>query len=167
MWWCFLLVPRTLFPGRSCQDEQPCKHVAACRPETGGCDCNKISCPATRQLRPSVSEEMGARRTFWQAPNHPERGPTSCASVCGMGAAVGVIVHCDNEAAVNSGYSQDQQIMHLLRCLFFIKAHFQLELRVVHIPGADNVVADAISLYAFSHRSLHHPLQSLRLCWKC
>ena len=59
-----------------------------------------------------------------------------------------VTVHCDNEAAVtvlNSGYSQDPQIMHMLRCLFFIKAHFQIELRVAHIRGAVNVVADAIS----------------------
>lgn len=59
-----------------------------------------------------------------------------------------VTAHCDNEAAVavlNSGYSRDPQIMHLLRCLFFIKAYFQIALRVVHIPGVDNVIADAIS----------------------
>ena len=59
-----------------------------------------------------------------------------------------VHVYCDNEAAVavlNSGYSQDLQIMHLLRCLFFIKAHFQMEVKVSHIPGAENTQADAIS----------------------
>ena len=36
-----------------------------------------------------------------------------------------VQAYCDNEAAVsvlNSSYSQDPQIMHLLHCLFFIKA---------------------------------------------
>ena len=40
-----------------------------------------------------------------------------------------VRAYCDNEVAVavlNLGYSQDQQIMHLLQCLFFIKAHFQI-----------------------------------------
>ena len=38
-----------------------------------------------------------------------------------------VTVHCDNQgtvAAVNSGYSHTPQIMHMLRCLFFIWAHF-------------------------------------------
>ena len=59
-----------------------------------------------------------------------------------------VLLHCDNEAAVavlNAGYSHDSLIMHLLRTLFFIKAHFDLDLRVTHIPGKDNGVADAIS----------------------
>ena len=56
-----------------------------------------------------------------------------------------VVVHCDNEAAVtvlNSGYARD---MHLLRALFFIKAIYQIELKATHIPGKDNVIADAIS----------------------
>ena len=54
----------------------------------------------------------------------------------------------DNEAAVvvlNAGYSHDPLITHLLRSLFLVKAYFDLDLRVVHIPGKDNVVADAIS----------------------
>ncbi len=41
-----------------------------------------------------------------------------------------VLVHCDNQAmvsVVNSGYSKVPQIMHLLRCLFFIRAHFQMD----------------------------------------
>ena len=59
-----------------------------------------------------------------------------------------VTVHCDNlgtVALVNSGYSRVPQIMHLLRCLFFVRARFQIELWAVHIPGMDNIVADAIS----------------------
>ena len=44
--------------------------------------------------------------------------------------------------------------MHLLRCLFFIRAYFELELWAVHIPGKENTLADAISrndlLYFFS-----------------
>ena len=59
-----------------------------------------------------------------------------------------VQAYCDNEAAVvvlNTGYSRDPQIMHLLRCLFFIKAHFQMEIKVSHIPGIKNTQADAIS----------------------
>ena len=46
---------------------------------------------------------------------------------------------------LNTGYSRDPQIMHLLHCLFFIKAHFQMEIKVSHIPGIENTQADAIS----------------------
>ena len=59
-----------------------------------------------------------------------------------------VVVHCDNMGAVsvvNTGYSKVPQIMHLLRCLFFICAFFYLSVREVHVPGAQNGWADAIS----------------------
>ena len=59
-----------------------------------------------------------------------------------------VIVHCDNLGTVtlvNSGYSRVSQIMQLLRCLFFIKAYFHIDLVAVHIPGVENSLADAIS----------------------
>ena len=57
-------------------------------------------------------------------------------------------LYCDNEATVavlNAGYSHDPLIMHLLRSLFFVKAYFDLDLRVFHIPSKENVIADAIS----------------------
>ena len=56
--------------------------------------------------------------------------------------------HCDNlgvVALVNSGCSKIPQLMHLLRCLFFIRAHFQLAVSAVHVPGIENTLADAIS----------------------
>ena len=59
-----------------------------------------------------------------------------------------ITVHCDNlgvVALVNSGYSRVPQIMHILRCLFFIRAHFQFSLHAVHVPGVENSLADAIS----------------------
>ena len=55
-----------------------------------------------------------------------------------------VMVHCDNMgtvAVVNSGYSREQPIMHLLRCLFFIRATYQFSLVMlpiflgIRIPG--------------------------------
>ena len=58
------------------------------------------------------------------------------------------MIHCDNKVAVtvpNFGYSQDSQIMHLLRSLFFIKGWYYIDLAVVHIPGRANITADAIS----------------------
>ena len=59
-----------------------------------------------------------------------------------------VVLHCDNMGSVvvvNSGYSKVPQIMHLLRCLFFIRAHFSLSVRVVHVLGVENGWGDAIS----------------------
>lgn len=59
-----------------------------------------------------------------------------------------VVVHCDNMsvvALVNSGYSRVPSIMHILRCLFFIRAQFQLEVWATHVPGVENSLADAIS----------------------
>ena len=59
-----------------------------------------------------------------------------------------VTAHCDNEGAVaviNAGYSRVPRIMHLLRCLFFIRAHFEISLGAVHVPGFQNTWADAIS----------------------
>ena len=59
-----------------------------------------------------------------------------------------ILVHCDNTRAVtvaNSGYSRAPQIMHLLQCLFFIRAHFEFLLQAVHIEETNNTLADAVS----------------------
>ena len=59
-----------------------------------------------------------------------------------------VTFNCDNTAAVevvNSGYSRVAGIMHLLRCLFFIRARAQLYVWAIHAPGMDNGIADVIS----------------------
>ena len=55
---------------------------------------------------------------------------------------------CDNAAVVailNSGQSKDKLAMHLIRCLFFFLAHFNVFLFAQHLPGRDNVAADALS----------------------
>jgi len=59
-----------------------------------------------------------------------------------------VTFHCKNMgliAVINSSYSRVPQIMHLLRCLFFIRAFFQISVWAVHVPGQHNAMADAIS----------------------
>ena len=56
--------------------------------------------------------------------------------------------HCDNMAVVevlNSGYSRDREMMHPLRCLFFIAEHFRIQVEAVHLPGKENGLADALS----------------------
>lgn len=55
---------------------------------------------------------------------------------------------CDNAAVVaivNSGKSRNDLVMHLMRCLFFFLAHFNVFLFAVHLPGRDNIAADALS----------------------
>ena len=55
---------------------------------------------------------------------------------------------CDNAAVVaviNSGRSKCDRVMHLMRCLFFFLAHFNVVLVGEHIPGVDNGAADALS----------------------
>jgi len=59
-----------------------------------------------------------------------------------------VLFRCDNSAVVaiiNHGSSHDQEVMHLMRCLSFIVAKFQLLIVASHIPGKDNHAADALS----------------------
>ena len=46
---------------------------------------------------------------------------------------------CDNSAVVavlNWGNSQDDEVMHLIQCLAFVKARFQFDLFATHIEGA-------------------------------
>ena len=55
---------------------------------------------------------------------------------------------CDNQAVVaviNSGYSREPQVMHLLRCLFFITAKFHIRIHCHYLPGPQNDIADAVS----------------------
>ena len=59
-----------------------------------------------------------------------------------------VLFRTDNQAVVAALalYSaHDPPLVHLLRSLFFIEAHFDFEHKVVHIPGEKNRIADALS----------------------
>lgn len=59
-----------------------------------------------------------------------------------------VCCRCDNAAVVailRSNSSKHPLAMHLLRCLSFFVAHYQLYLDAVHLPGRCNEAADALS----------------------
>ena len=59
-----------------------------------------------------------------------------------------VKIRCDNAAVVamiNRGTSHEPEAMHLLRCLSFISAKFQLLLYASHLAGAKNTLADDLS----------------------
>ena len=81
----------------------------------------------------------------------PSRTPTHHLGLCPLGPhwqGSSIVIHCDNMGAVavvNAGSSKVPPIMHLLRCHFFIRAHFTLSAPAVHVPGVENAWADAIS----------------------
>ena len=59
-----------------------------------------------------------------------------------------VCCRCDNAAVVailRSGTSRHFLVMHLLRCLFFFVAYYQIYLDPVHLPGSCNEAADSLS----------------------
>ena len=69
--------------------------------------------------------------------------------------------HCDNlglVAAINKGSSKDETVMHLIRCLWFFTAVFDIRITATHIAGTANDAADMLSrnqsdkfLVAFPH----------------
>ena len=72
-----------------------------------------------------------------------------CAAIWGSDWS-GLRVHfrCDNWSvvqALTARRARDQFLMHLLRCLFFLEAHFRFDHSVSHIPGRENSAADALS----------------------
>ena len=59
-----------------------------------------------------------------------------------------VLFRCDNTAAVSAllaRTARDPVMNHLLRCLFFLQAHFKFDYEAKHIPGKENGAADALS----------------------
>ena len=48
-------------------------------------------------------------------------------------------------AAIRSGSCREVHVMHLLRILHFIAAHYHFTFTSTHLPGSCNSVADAIS----------------------
>ena len=82
-----------------------------------------------------------------------------------------MVIACDNEPAsiaINSGKSEDNFMQQCLRELWFIAAVHEFEIRVSHIPGREDFVADWLSRWLFPacrskfkryNSSLETPLQ--------
>ena len=59
-----------------------------------------------------------------------------------------VLFECDNMAvvtAVSKGTAKPDLVMHLLRCLWFFTAYYDIVIRIQHIPGSSNLAADYLS----------------------
>ena len=76
-----------------------------------------------------------------------------------------VMAYCDNAAVVavlRSGDSKEPEVMHLLRCLAFLKAKFQFSLFSSHVCGKENDLADALSRNDRNYFLAHHPQAQLK-----
>lgn len=86
---------------------------------------------------------------FMRGEHHTKEVTPHCPCLLSLGPGWwGSAVKFNNTGAVaviNSGYSRVPQIMHVLRCLFFILAYFQISVHAVHMPGQHNRIPDAIS----------------------
>ena len=144
MWWhTFLAQWNGIALMQGVADTEP--QIEVFTDASGGVGCGAWWCPQWLQLKWSPAMKF-AELPITQKEVLPV--VLACAVWGRRWSGSAVLVHCDNQAAVtvlNSGYSREPIIMHLLRCLFFIKAYYQLSLKVIHIPGKRNVVADAIS----------------------
>lgn len=70
---------------------------------------------------------------------------------------------CDNRSvveAVKKGSSKDTMTMHLLRCLWFLTAIFDIQITVLHIPGVLNTSADLLSRNQLKQFLMLHPQAS-------
>ena len=59
-----------------------------------------------------------------------------------------VLFQCDNQsvvAAIQKGSSKDGSVMHLLRCLWFFVAYYDIDITSAHTAGIANTTADHIS----------------------
>ena len=72
----------------------------------------------------------------------------SCAIWAPLLAHKQIQFQCDNQSlvsAINKGSSKDSMVMHLLRCLWFITASFNINITATHLPGIHNNAADMLS----------------------
>ena len=87
----------------------------------------------------------------------------SCAVWAPLLAHKQVQFQCDNQSlvsAINKGSSKDRMVMHLLRCLWFIIATFDIHITSTHLPGIHNSTADMLSRNQSEEFLATHPQAS-------
>ena len=60
---------------------------------------------------------------------------------------------CNNTsvvAAICKGSARDDTSMHLLKCLWFFVAHYDIDITIVHVAGVTNCTADHLSRHHMS-----------------
>ena len=119
---------------------------------SGNVGCGAVYPPYWLQYKWGDSPYSGVGNNQEDSITYQELLPRSSLHACAVWGSMwrntSMVVQCDNQGAVavvNSDYSKIQPIMHLLRCLFFIRSRYNISLHAVYLPGTDNVLADAIS----------------------
>ena len=59
-----------------------------------------------------------------------------------------ILVKSDNlnvVTAINKGSCREAMVMHLLRCMWFFVAQFDIRVVAEHLPGKDNIIANQLS----------------------
>ena len=75
-----------------------------------------------------------------------------------------VLLQCDNMgviAVVKKGSSKEAPVMHLLRCLWFFVAQYNINLCIEHIAGISNKAADHMSCFNMKSFFLSNPQAKL------
>ena len=138
-----------------------------------------ITTPYDFQIQTDASGSWGCGAYFngrWlQFPWSAEWAPTSimaketvpillsCAVWSRMLSKRNIEFKCDNRSAVEAirkGSSKDIMAMHLLRCLWFLTAIFDIQITVSHIPGVLNTSADLLSRNQLKQFRTLHPQAS-------
>jgi len=76
--------------------------------------------------------------------HHGETFGTNHSKLCHLGPLLpkqSVEFKCDNSilvVTINKGSSKEPMVMHLLRCLWFFSAFFEINISVSHVPGVLN-----------------------------
>ena len=77
-----------------------------------------------------------------------------------------VLFQCDNQsvvAAIQKGSSKDVSVMHLMRCLWFFVAYYDIDITSTHIAGIANTTANHLSrnnlssFFSLNPQALQHP----------
>ena len=59
-----------------------------------------------------------------------------------------IVFHCDNKAIVdviNKQSCKDVELMKLMRCMVLTAMQYNIKFTAMHVPGKDNILADALS----------------------
>jgi len=117
---------------------------------------------------------MGLATSMGPPQYRSQRISSNCVDLCSMGNQLSgkqVFFECDNSSVVmaaNQHYTREPEAMHLLRCLCFFVAHFDIDIKCRHIATILQITFHVIICvpfpFAFINPHLYHDHWSR--CWR-